>query len=132
SFRISTDSISFGLMSLIEPSVLVNGIPSTTIYGPEPALIELSPRTRVAGESPGIEDAWLILTLETAPWMACITFVTGRLDRRSFGTEATEPVISDLFCEPYPTTTNSSNTLSEEISSTVMVVDCPTATSFGS
>ena len=67
SFKISMDSISFGLISFNVPPDLLIGTPSTTIYGPELALMEFWPRTKASGASPGMEDVCVIVTPAAAP-----------------------------------------------------------------
>src|SRR4051812_17420843 len=95
SFNISIEAISLGFISLSEPPVLLNGMPSTTTYGPVPALMEFCPRTIDPGTAPGTDDVLVMVTPATAPSKACSTFVTGNSDKRAFGTDATAPVISD-------------------------------------
>ncbi|MNX71633.1 hypothetical protein D3C86_1029570 [compost metagenome] len=94
-------------MSFMEPPRLLNGTPSITVSGPVPALIEFTPLTNTVGELPGTDEVEETFSPAVVPSMAESTLVTGRSDNLSFGTEVTDPVISERFCVPYPTTTTS-------------------------
>jgi hypothetical protein len=97
SFNTSMDSMSLGLMSLVEPKKIT---PSNTYSGSVLAEMEFVPRMDTEPVLPGTEDPWLMLRPAVLPCNAYIMFVTGRFMSLSFGTEATEPVMSDRFCSP--------------------------------
>src|SRR5690606_18511671 len=102
------DSISFGLIM----DKLGTSTPSTKINGEAPPSVcndPLTPLKRMVGSPPksplGVETD----NPETAPCSALPTSVMGRVSKVfSVSTVETEPVMLDLFCEPYPTTTTSS------------------------
>ncbi len=93
------EAMSLALISLVVASG-ARGIPSKTISGELLAVMELIPLTCTLAVRPGTCDGVDTLTPATAPCMACITLVTGNCEKRFLGTEATDPVTSDLFCVP--------------------------------
>src|SRR5690606_4295743 len=90
--------------------------PSTSINGDAPPCVcndPLTPRNRIVGSPPksplGVETD----KPETAPCKARPTSVIGRVSNVfSVSTVDTAPVIFERRCEPYPTTTTSSNVVS--------------------
>src|SRR5690606_40036922 len=89
SFKISILSISFGLISPIEPA---NGIPLSTINGSLLAFKERVPRIRICIEAPGLEEVCVISTPAILPCRAWDIFGEGTSVMASDLIEATEPV----------------------------------------
>ena len=103
------DSISCGFKKFngFPPPVLElsSASPSTTNKGVLPVLTPPGPRTVIASMPPGSPLAEVTFTPATLPWSSCSGELIIPLLKDSLYSDFTEPVISFLFCVPYPTTT---------------------------
>ena len=73
------------------------GIPSTTINGSPPAVIEAIPLTRMAAPEPAKPDVWVTCTPAARPCKAASKELVGTDISSSLPTLAIDPVTSLLF-----------------------------------
>src|SRR5688572_13783961 len=97
----------FAVVCKREASPVLMGTPSTTHSGAVDAVIELTPRIRIAWLDPGCPDEAVDCTPATCPCNALSMEVKGLFSISAAFTVATEPVRSVRFLVPYATTTTS-------------------------